>query len=128
MLSSMRLRSEVKPGVASRHHLAESVDRKPVDGTKNRVREALGGLLFERQIVARTQAGIDGKRDRERQRGFLVEDRNLLLAVVFLKNEIVFREAAHGRSLPVRDGHEDVDQVDVNFQGSFGFVGMLRLA
>ncbi len=75
--------------------------------------------------MARAQTGVDGQGDRKRQRGFLVEDRNVLLVIVFLENEILLRQPADGSAVLVGHGHEYVDQVDVDTErgGRLGLRG-----
>ena len=106
------------------HYVAEAIHRHGVNRAQNGVRKALGRSLLQRQVVPRAEAGINGQRDRQRQRGFPVEDGDLLFVIVFFQNEVFLLEPADGSSLRVSDGNEHVDQIDVDVQRR----GRLRLS
>src|ERR1700691_6465630 len=79
--------------------------------------ETLGGGLFERQVVARAETGVDGECDREWQRGFLIEHRNPLLVIVLPEDKILPGQTSDRGAVLVRHGHEHVHQLDVDPQG-----------
>ena len=110
------------------YHLAETVDGNCVDRAQDGMRETFRRGLFQRQVVTRAQTGIDGESDRKRHRGLLVENRNFLLAIVFLENEILLLEPANRSAPRVGHSHEYIDQIDVNPERGRRFGLLLRVA
>src|SRR5258708_23472846 len=99
------------------YRLAESENRQGIDGTQERPDEPLSRSLFKRQIVPRAQAGVNGQRDRKRQRGFFVEHGNYLIVPIFLQPEVLLFQAGNGRSVTVRNGDVNINQFDIDFEG-----------
>jgi len=109
-----------REGRALMHHLTEGINRERVNRAKNGTRKAFRRGLLQGQVVPRAETGIDSQGDRERQSGLFIENRNLLLASVFLKREVFLRESGHGRAASIGDGDEDIDQLDIDFERGCG--------
>ena len=101
------------------HRFAETIDAEAIHRAHNVMRKPFGRGLFEGQIVARTQARIDSQRDGKWQGRLFVKDFDLLRYIVFLEQEIVFREPADGSALRIRDRHKYIHQVDIDPKGRF---------
>ena len=71
---------------------------------------------FERQIFSCAQARIHGQHNRQRQRRFLAEDRDLLLFAIFLQHKIFFLQVRHRSAARIGHGHEHVDQLHVDLE------------
>src|SRR6185436_17465656 len=77
-----------------------AVNRHGILRTQNCVRKASRGVDFKRKVPSRAQASVDLQGNRQRQLGFLTEDRNLLGMPVFEKLEITLRQITY-RSAPL---------------------------
>ena len=97
---------------------AELIKRQGVNGTEDGASETPRRGQLQRKVLARTEAGIDRQNDRKWQSGFFIEDRNLLRPAVFEQVEVVFLQAGDGCSVLICDGHKDVHQLDVDFEGA----------
>src|ERR1700751_5155140 len=98
------------------HTFAELIKREAVDRPQDGMREPARRSQFKGKVFARAGGGIHGQNDRERERGLLVENCDFLLFSVFLEFEIIPLETSNGAAVVIGDGHEDVNQLNVNFK------------
>src|SRR5208282_5265432 len=101
------------------HFFAELVHRQSVLRPYNRVHKLARRDQLERQIFPCAQARIHGQYNRERQRRFPAEDRDLLLFAIFFQYKIFFLQVRHRSSVPVRHRHKHVDQLHVDLDRGF---------